>query len=870
MTAVGEETPMQEMQGATSPDVKSNVDSVFREQSLSAEPVAENREATTTARLNSSDTKCSSTATESLSEAEAASKGGKVHHQVLAASTETEKGRHDCGAAGGAADVQYHNISRSKESQAACTSSVGISMMQGNDKQADPVREEAKREAKTKVINRASVPGAVAGTAVMEARNTRYHNKMAANSYPAPTGTSVPGAHSSHPPTRPEGKETRMSMSESLAQRRQARYQNKTSTGNRTAATTSGQTQLTAHQPVVAVSHTDADSTKQKGKRGLRRTALEQSKTDKSPLTGSSQGTNALKAQVPGAQFALNAMSSHAKIAMCHSEDDPELYFEKGLAQCSDAESAGTPNQKHLEESKVPRNSDPDIELGPNAEPDEFLIEATLVEDNEEDDGRKGKLSSAKSEPKLLVVAEAVNAEGVCSKRNMSILLILLILTGISVGITCGVGACSAEDKEEPRMVFVNLTSLPTQAPTGAPTAPSAAPSSAPSMAPSPLVFDGIPQHSLQAMQDPGSPQSRAYTWVQSDPLLMDYDNKRRLQRFALATIYYATGGDNWKENDGWLSYDQDECTWFSKPDPNAYPNKPDYLCNKEHEFLYLSPWDNFQAGSIPPQVGLLTALVILDLADGRLTGTIPTEIGNLQLRHLYLNNNALDGTIPSEVGGLSSLKNFALEGNSLTGKVPSEVGRLTQLIMFSLYENSVTGQIPSEMGNMKQLRNVELDTNMLSATIPTELGLMESTKELYLYRNRLQGSIPSEIGFLSNLVDLQLHENYLTSTIPIELMDLALLEVLALEDNELSGDVANLRAGTLLETFVVHGNDGLTGTFPTIMCTLDEFNFTCTPDLLCGCSCGCLEHNFTSNENETIAPHRLLQREGYIPPYEA
>lgn len=147
----------------------------------------------------------------------------------------------------------------------------------------------------------------------------------------------------------------------------------------------------------------------------------------------------------------------------------------------------------------------------------------------------------------------------------------------------------------------------------------------------------------------------------------------------------------------------------------------------------------------------------------------------------------------------------------------------------------------------------------------------------LFLYRNRLQGSIPSEIGFLANLVDLRLFENYLTSTIPLELMDLSLLEVLSLEHNELSGNVTNIPVGESLEAFVVHGNDGLTGTFSTSMCALDELNFTCTPVLLCGCSCSCFEHNsehnsehnITSNENETIAPHRWLQREGHITPYE-
>lgn len=38
---------------------------------------------------------------------------------------------------------------------------------------------------------------------------------------------------------------------------------------------------------------------------------------------------------------------------------------------------------------------------------------------------------------------------------------------------------------------------------------------------------------------------------------------EERLQRFALATLYYATNGHNWDDNKKWLS-DENECEWDS------------------------------------------------------------------------------------------------------------------------------------------------------------------------------------------------------------------------------------------------------------------------------------------------------------------
>jgi hypothetical protein len=48
--------------------------------------------------------------------------------------------------------------------------------------------------------------------------------------------------------------------------------------------------------------------------------------------------------------------------------------------------------------------------------------------------------------------------------------------------------------------------------------------------------------------------------------------------------------------------------------------------------------------------------LVTLDVTGGGFVGTVPTELGLLRLRRLYMARNELVGTIPSQLGDLSRL----------------------------------------------------------------------------------------------------------------------------------------------------------------------------------------------------------------------
>ncbi len=100
--------------------------------------------------------------------------------------------------------------------------------------------------------------------------------------------------------------------------------------------------------------------------------------------------------------------------------------------------------------------------------------------------------------------------------------------------------------------------------------------------------------------------------------------------------------------------------------------------------------------GTIPPELGELTALTVLDLRNNHLSGRIPPELGALTaLTVLDLRNNYLTGPIPPELGALANLQGLALNNNQLTGPTPPELDYLTQLEYVSLHKNALTECLP-------------------------------------------------------------------------------------------------------------------------------------------------------------------------------
>ena len=75
----------------------------------------------------------------------------------------------------------------------------------------------------------------------------------------------------------------------------------------------------------------------------------------------------------------------------------------------------------------------------------------------------------------------------------------------------------------------------------------------------------------------------------------------------------------------------------------------------------------------------------------------------------LYLQNQGLTGSIPPEIGCLTNLTLLQLSDNQLTGGIPPEIGNLTNLTILALFNNQLTGEIPPEVCDL-------IDSNALTA----------------------------------------------------------------------------------------------------------------------------------------------------------
>lgn len=409
----------------------------------------------------------------------------------------------------------------------------------------------------------------------------------------------------------------------------------------------------------------------------------------------------------------------------------------------------------------------------------------------------------------------------------------------------------------------------------------SAAPSQSPSMAPTSLV-EGLmallPESTqIKIDSDPESPQAKAFQWLVGDTRA--FPDWRLVQRYALATFFYALGGEDWYDPTNWLKYGTHECDWlnanyterfFVYTDPTTgeevarlfapgpsicdsitFPN----LTGEDAEVVRnIWQYDNGLKGVIPEEIGLLTAIEAFAVNEnpdvigpipsevGAFTGlvglamqfanfagtTIPTELFSCEkLRVLALQGSSLGGSLPTEIGNLKDLEFINLRENYyMTGTVPSEIGLLTNIEELDFFrssnmaeENGLGGQLPSEMGLLTLMTILDFGRSHFSGTLPTELGQLTKMGYFRGTTQSLTGTIPSEFGLMTNMFWLTLEQNQLTGTLPTELGNLPNMIFFNLLDNMLTGTIPSELSGFGQENdlwSIYLNNNQLTGTIPS------------------------------------------------------
>jgi len=114
-----------------------------------------------------------------------------------------------------------------------------------------------------------------------------------------------------------------------------------------------------------------------------------------------------------------------------------------------------------------------------------------------------------------------------------------------------------------------------------------------------------------------------------------------------------------------------------------------------------------------------------MDGGNNELTGTIPTQFGNLpELIILDLDSNQLTGTIPEAIFETATgLQQLDLDSNNLTGTISTLLGTLTSLSFLQLHVNELTGTFPNEeLLNLPLLTVISLSDLELTGTVSSEL----------------------------------------------------------------------------------------------------------------------------------------------------
>ncbi|KAL4335422.1 hypothetical protein GQ457_07G015250 [Hibiscus cannabinus] len=251
--------------------------------------------------------------------------------------------------------------------------------------------------------------------------------------------------------------------------------------------------------------------------------------------------------------------------------------------------------------------------------------------------------------------------------------------------------------------------------------------------------------------------------------------------------------------------------------------------------------------GIIPPELGNLTHLQVIDLTRNYLNGSIPSSLSQLPLTNLSLLGNRLSGPIPPEIGDISTLQDVVLEDNLLGGSLPSNLGNLGRLDRLLLSANNFTGTIPESFGNLKNLTDFRIDGSSLSGQIPNFIGNWTKLSRLDMQGTSMEGPIPSTISDLKNLTELRisdlsgassafpnlngmntmeelvLRNCLITGSIPAYVGEMALLKTLDLSFNSLTGQIPGTLQGLESLQYLFLTNNSLSGEVPSWILNSDK-----------------------------------------------
>lgn len=390
----------------------------------------------------------------------------------------------------------------------------------------------------------------------------------------------------------------------------------------------------------------------------------------------------------------------------------------------------------------------------------------------------------------------------------------------------------SAEPSEEPSSSMAPTSGMPSEEPSNiASVEPSEEPSRSMVPTKAPLSrFERVRIYlASRGISNPDSlanntlPQYQALQWIAEEdalsrPLPVRPEEAFLFdQRYILAVIYFALGGDTWTYPTGFLG-DHPECDWnfgLVATDGDSKVSRLGVHCDENGAVGEIivgkftsDEFEKYRCCQIAN-----VSLLLFSSVGNKLNGRIPAEIGHLSsLEVLNLSDNLIEGGLPSEMQLLENLVFIAMERNSISGKIPSWITSWGKLEYFALGQNLLTGQLPPFEG-MRELKDVVLNDNLLTGSVDP-LQSTSSLRSIILSGNLFNGSIDdTTFRLLEDIETLDLSRNAFTGYFPNHFYN---IEVVDLHHNSLTGSIPQVASADLpIEFLSIYGN-ALSGNLPT------------------------------------------------------
>ncbi|PRP86412.1 leucine-rich repeat receptor protein kinase EXS-like [Planoprotostelium fungivorum] len=204
--------------------------------------------------------------------------------------------------------------------------------------------------------------------------------------------------------------------------------------------------------------------------------------------------------------------------------------------------------------------------------------------------------------------------------------------------------------------------------------------------------------------------------------------------------------------------------------------------------------------------------LVNLSLSSCGLSMAIPPSIGSVRLLTLLdISNNTFSGPIPDSFGNLAYLTEFYGGMNRINGTIPASFKYSRHLSVVDLSNNMMTGGITDNIASLISLQYLDLSNNRLNGNITSKITSLIAIQYLNVSHNQLTGPIPSSMGFLNTLEVVDFSDNRLTDVIP-DLSSLNVLNTLIVSNNTLSGNFPETMDAVKSLTYLDISNNLLSG----------------------------------------------------------